>query len=315
MFSLRYKDVKAACAKAVNLCDNDDRVLDYLNEAQERMLYRGKAKGTVQTYRFCVPSSGCIVWPREMRTEWYEFAENGPGVISTDCDISKTLIDRGETCAFDEVIGTGKQLAVYADLTEGAGKYINLQFYNEAGQWVTVEFNGERIDGEQIAIPSTAGTYNYSTNTCKPGGLIRVKKDVTKGIIRLYEYDSATGVIRPLAYYQPDEEVPVYRRSLIPSLENAECEQTQVVVIAKLRFIAARNDESFLMISNRAALRLGCQAVRKEEEEIYDESEVLWAKAFQLLGEQVAHYTGSGFRASAQFAPAGEWGGGITSLQ
>jgi hypothetical protein len=330
MFTLRFKDIKAACARAIGTCDDDARVFDAVNEAQERLLYGAKAKGTVQTFRFCVPSSGCIVWPREIetpegiavdsvpykiRSEWYELAENGPGAISCDCDLAKTLIDRGEVPAFDEVTGSSKKLAVFCDRTEGAGKHINLQFYDENGQWVTSTFNGQVIDGENVIIPTTAGTYSYTTAKCKAGGLFRVTKDITLGLVRLYEYDTTNGNLKALAFYQPDEEVPVYRRSLIPSLANAGCDQTKVLVVAKLRFIPARTDESFVMISHRAALRIGCQAVKKEEDNLHAEATLLWAQAFNLLGQQVAHHHGSGLRASIQFASALEWGGGIQAIQ
>lgn len=329
MFAIRFKDIKAACGIAVNQCSDDARTMDYVNRAQERLLYEGKFKGTTQTYRFCVPSDNCIVWPREIeaieaisvcaapviiRSEWYEFIEGGIGAISPCNNLCSTMIDRGEVPAFDEVIGANKQLSVFCDRIESTGKYINLQFYNEFGQWVTSTFNGAIIDGENIAIPSVAGTYNYTTNVCKPGGLIRVKKDLTKGIVRLYEYDTTNGNKRPLAFYQPDEEVPMYRRSLLPTL-NSGCDQTQVTVVAKLRFIPARTDESFLMISHREALRLACKAVYLEECDKWDDAVINWRAAERCLQKQLEHYKGSGEVITPRFAPSSIWGGGGLMVQ
>lgn len=327
--ALRYKDVKAACAKALGSCEDDAKLLDYVNRATERLLYKGKFKGTVQTFRFCVNSDSCIIWPREietpeavavckhpvaMRSEWYEFTE-GVGQIDSDDNLCNTLIDRGEVPAFDEVVGEDKKLAVYSQLNEGVGKYINLQFFDEFGQWVTSEFDGERIDGENIAIPHTAGTYNYTTNVCKPGGLVRVKKDVTIGQVHLYEYDTTTTDLRPLAYYQADEEVPLYRRSLIPDLNVNSCDQTQLTVAAKLRFIPARDDESFLMISHKEALRLAVRAIFLEEQGIWDEANINWAAAWQALNEQLSHYKGSGEIPVPRFAPKTIWGGTSLAIQ
>lgn len=323
VFSLRYRDVKAACAKAIGECEDNARVIDYVNRATERLLYDGKWKGTVQTLRICVDSSRCIVWPREietieaislcstpvpLRSVWYEFNENGPGEIGENSCLSG-LIDREEVCAFDQVVGEDKKLAVYAERTEETGKYVNLQFYNDSGQWVRTEFDGQIIDGENVAIPSTPGTYNYTQNKCLAGGLVRASKAVTDGIVRLYEYNTLTTEIRPLAYYQPDEEVPVYRRSLIPDLDVNSCEQTQVNVRGKLRFIPVRTDESYVLISHREALRLACHAIQKEENDLYDEAAANWNIAYRLLNAQLAHYKGDGERPAPQFASRTIWGG------
>ncbi len=291
------------------MCATDPRVYDYVNRATERLLYDGKWKGTVQTFRLCVDADRCIVWPREIETieaisvdsspypiesEWYEFNPHGPGQIEQERCLSGRLIDRGEVPAFDSVVGEDKKLAVFTDRNEGAGKYINLQFYNTSGQWVQSTFDGEVIDGENVAIPSTAGTYNYTTREIMAGGLVRVSKDITLGIVRLYEYNTTTGALRPLAYYQPDEEVPVYRRSLIPDLDDDSCEQKNVTVAAKLRFIPVRTDQSYVMISQKEALRCACKAVLKEEQDLYQEAQANWAIAYRILNAQLHHHKGDG---------------------
>lgn len=329
IFRLRYKDVKAVCAEAANLCETDDRLINIVNQAQEMLLYRGKWVDTVQTFKFCVPSSACIVWPREIetpealavckepmviRSAWYEFSENGFGEIGEEDNLFKTMIDRGEVCAFDEVVGENKKLAVYADRNGNTGKYIWLEFYNSSNQFVRTIVDGQEIAGERIAIP-TAGNYNYTTNVCLPGGLVRVKKDITVGVVRLFEYDTVTTALRPLAYYQPDEEVPVYRRSLIPSLRGQECTQTPVTVRAKLRFIPARHDESFMMIPNLRALKLAVKAVKKENDELTQEAAAFLGMALSELNAQVAHYQGGGERSTVQMEHFETFGGGITNLQ
>lgn len=327
MFSLRYSDIKAACAKAVNLCtdDSQDRVIDYVNRAVERLLYEGKWKGTTQTFRLCMSAENCIVWPREIetieaiapcnwpapiRSEWFEFTENGFGVISDEANCLHALVDRGETCAFDEVVGSNKKLAVYADKDEGSGKFITLQFYDQYGQWVRTQYAGAWIDGEKLAIPATKGSYVYTTNIVKPGGLVRVQKDITHGVIRLYSYDTTSGALVPLAYYQPDEEVPVYRRSLLPIGANNSCEQQSVVVAAKLRFIPVRSDDNFVMISHREAIRLACRAIYQEENDLWSEATTNWAAALRCLGMQLEHYQGHGMKPVIRVQSPATFGGG-----
>lgn len=332
MRTVRLRDVGTACAKAVNLCypDSSGRLVDYINRAQERLLYAGKWKGTYQAYRVCL-SQACIAWPREIeaiealaicdtpgtvRNEWYEFLSGGPGIINEESNIAGSLIDRGEKPVFDEVLGTGKKLAVYADKTE-INKYITLQFYNTFGQWVRSIFNGEWIDGERIAIPA-AGNYNYTANQCLAGGIVRVFKDETVGTVRLYEYTVANGNLKPLGYYQPDELVPAYRWSLIPCLHgdssSSTCSTTHVTVVGKLRFIPVAEDDDFLMISHREAIRLACKAVKKEEDELLGEAVEFWAMAEKCLSDQVEHYHGAGEKAVVQMAPRWVWGGGIEQV-
>jgi len=327
---LRFSDVKAACAKAATLCESDERLLDIVNEAQEALLYKGRWKNTIKTFNFCVNTNACVVWPREIesieaiavcnsvipiRSEWYEFAGNGFGVIDSEDNCLNQLIDRGEVPAFDEVTGTNKKLAVYTDRTEGAGKYITLQFYDTNGQWVRSTFNGEVIDGERIPIPSAAGQYSYTNNVCKPGGLKAVFKDTTLGVVRLYSYETTTGALKPLAYYQPDEVLPAYRSSLIPALNSSSCTQQQVTVKAKSRFIPVSRDDDWLMLDNLRALRLGVKAIKKEQDELFNEAAVYMGMAKAALEDQLNHHKGVAETLTPKFAPSTIWGGAGRQLQ
>lgn len=336
MFALQYRDIKGACAKAVNLCEGDERLYDYVNEAVERLLYGGNWKGTTQTFRLCVNASSCLVFPREVETPlavafcnfgapirsvWFEFSENGFGTICPDSNCLNALVDRGETPAFDEVLdpdGDGdRRLAVYADVTESAGKYIWLEFYDPNGQWVRTEIppaSGNWFDGERVAIPTTAGQYAYTVNMVKAGGLVRVRKDVTRGLIRLYEHNTTTAALRPLGYYQADETVPMYRRSVVPNHSSGDCEQQSMVVAAKFRFIPATSDDSWILISHRGAIRLACKAVYLEENDQWSAAQINWAQAFSCLGLQLSHHKGAGERITLNVQSSATFGGGGRSV-
>lgn len=300
------------CANAAGLCSTDERVSEYVNRATERLLYKGKWKGTYAHLRVCLNQS-CIVWPREIETiesfalcgvpgtvrnEWYEFLDSGPGILNEDSCNGNQLIDKGETCAFDEVAGTDKKLAVYSDVSESANARIILQFYDANAQFVRSQFNGAWIDGESIALPAK-GAYAYTTAFCAAGGLVRVIKPVTNGTIRLYEYNNTTAALKPLAYYQPSETRPAYRRSLIPNLVNAstgdaDCEYHAVEVVGKLRLVDVANENDYLMISHREAMRLAVKAIKEEESDRWNEAAINWAAAVQCLREQLNHYQGDG---------------------
>lgn len=308
---LTFGSAKAELAKAIGgLNANDPRVLTVCNQAQEDLLYEGYWKDTHSRYVVCV-TDGCLTWPREIQTieaasmcdmpitvrnEWYEFLENGPGQICSDCGPCLTLVDRGNAVAFDDVTITGTKLAVYADGSEAAGATILVRYYNSLAGKVYTDFNGETIEGERITIP-TAGNYAYSTYEVMPFGLYEVIKPVTKRPIRLYQYTIVGGALKPLAYYEPDETLPDYRRSLVPSLTGStggSCTSTKLTVAGKRRFVPAINDDSVLMIQHERALKLACQAISKEDRNLHQEASACWALAAAALDRQLRHHQGTG---------------------
>lgn len=322
--------VKAIVANPLNLKTTDSRVTSYINRAQERLLYMGKWVGTTGRYRVCVNNS-CITWPRQIETieawalcnnpgsirnGWYEFLNSGPGIMDVDGCNSTNLIDRGNAVAFDEVTGTNKRLAIYADVTETTTEKVILQYYDSNGNWVRTLSGTSYIDGEELTIPA-ALNYQAATYDCAPNGLIKVIKPTTNGIIRLYEYDTVALTYKPLGYYAPDETIPVYRRSLIPGLSSAaspagtydllpglsttaastSCSVTdyrEVDVMAKLRHVPVVNDNDFLIIEHAEAMRLACQAIRAEEAHEVQLSDAYWTKAVLCLEDQLRHWQGAG---------------------
>lgn len=301
-------------ARPLNKCSTTvaDRaiVADYINRACERMLYGGHWKDSYVRFRVCV-NNACLTWPRELetieaitvdripgkvRTQWYEFLGSGPGELLSDTHIGLQLVDRGSSVAFDEVVSGSKRLAVYCDATEAAGSKILLRFYDSNGNKRYSMDAGTLIEGEAITLPA-AGNYAYTTSLVGPAGLYYVVKPVTNGVIRLFEYDVDSGLLRALAYYEPSEQVPEYRSSILPNLAGMvapTCEKITVVVMGKKRFIPARLDDDPVMIPNVEAVRLACQAIRKEENNLPDEAAKDWSLAFQTLDAQTRHYHGSG---------------------
>lgn len=310
---LTFGTVKMSAAKCLNLNSSDARVLDYTNRGCERLLYKcGKSVDTVARWTVCVVN-GCLTWPRDIETieawascddpgtvrnQFFEFIDNGPGQMSATDGSARQLVDRGNAVAFDDVRGTGKKLAIYADGNEAAAAYVLVRYYDNNGNKVYTTVGSDVIEGERILIPA-AGGYTLSTYGVMAGGLYEVIKPVTKRVIRLYEYDTVALTYRALAYYEPDETLPVYRRSLIPCLSNSSgsgggCTTQRVTVMAKRRFIPATGDDSVLIISHADAVRLACQAIKKEEDVGIPEAAALWYAAKEALNEQLLHWQGDG---------------------
>src|SRR5690606_21093600 len=96
---------------------------------------------------------------------------------------------------------------------------------------------------------------------------------------------------RDLAFYEPGETHPRYRRSFI---ENFNCIPTQcgetdgvtyrsLEALVKLQFVEVVSDYDFLPIDNFDAIKFMIQAIRLEEENKDELAEVKIAKAIREL--------------------------------
>lgn len=330
---LTFSQVKAPVARVLGFTSTDSRLPDYVNRACERLLEAMRAKGTVLRYRVCA-SQSCLVLPRQIETVeafaidscpgivrngWFEFLGSGPGVQSDDSCFTNQLIMGDEVSSFDNVLGTDKKLAIYSDVNEAASGYVIVQFYDENAKWVRTEYSGNWIDGERLTLPA-GGAYTYTTNFCMAGGFAAAIKTNTNGIIRLYEYEPSSGDLRPLAYWEPDELNPRYRSVLIPGLsavaanDGGSCAAKTVVIRGKARFLPVANDNDLLQIESVEAIRLGCQAVAKEEKDLFDDAAKFWAMAFRVLDNQLQHFQGAGASQPIQVHEAGVSGPGVYNM-
>lgn len=311
MSFLTVSEARPRIAAAAHLCESDTRVPSYINRAVRRLLPKGKWVNTYQNYRICV-SSDCITWPRQIETieaaavcsqpiqirnSWYEFLGAGPGIQNSDSALK--LVDRGTVCAFDDITAgeTDRKIRVYADVDEGAGKTIILQGYDNNAQWIRTQDGSTWIDGEKVAIPTVAATPTLSTKYFTQ--LVRVIKPVTNSAIRLYEYNTTTAAnVRALAYYEPDEKLPSYRRSYLPSLSTInsgeDCESAQVDVAAKLRYFDVSNENDFILIGNLPALEEEVRALCFFENRNFPQAYAQEKYAVQLLQEELSSHLGDG---------------------
>lgn len=322
---LTVSAARNAIGKAAGLCPTDSRVVDYINEAVQSLLPKGKWVGTFQRYVICT-NKNCIVWPRQIETpeamavcnrpvvirnEWFEFLENGPGIVSDESCMCRTMLDRGTVCAFNDItVGqTDRKIRVYADVAEDAASVITLQGYDENGQWIRTQVSGTWIDGERVAISTTPTlSTKYYTR------LVRVIKPVTNGHVRLYEYNTTTSAnVQALAVYEPDETLPEYRKSYIPSLgteTSGDCQNSKVEVAAKLRYIPVSGDNDFIMLGNLRALVEMTRALRKYESDLINEAQAYEATAVRYLEEELRSHQGDGPVVQFRTQHRAVWGAG-----
>lgn len=201
-----------------------------------------------------------------------EFQGTSYGVLGENDCPGNTLIDRGLACTFDDPGSLTVKVKVYSDVIEEAGAYIRIMGFDNLKNWVRTEISpGVYEDGERVPLSTTFQiSQNYFSS------ITAVEKPITRGNVRLYEYDVPSGAnVKALAVYEPDETLPQYRRYLIPGLSDStvqnndcdnDCNQHQVDVLVKYDFIPVRLDTDFLIIGNLPALKLAVMSILKEEQ-------------------------------------------------
>lgn len=292
-----------------------------------------------------------------VRNQWYEFLENGPGFITNNptstvgsssafgfgCCGSNThwcsglgLLDRGWSCLFDDIPqNTALKVKVYADVAEDVGAYITLRGFDENLIPIQTEVpagSGTWIEGEQVGINVT--TPQVSTKRFYSPGPQTVIKPITKGPIRLYSYDDSVfpPVQWPLAVYEPGETMPIYRRSLVPGLKrtvnvgDTSCTLTTITALVKLRHLTLVSDLDVLVLQSTEAIKLACQALRKEDNNLLEEANLYWMGrldpvtrryhngAIPVLQAQLDNFLGAGAVNPMRYETREIAGAGVTNL-
>lgn len=303
----------------------DPRFTALANQAQIELLERPeKWWGSIQTYLVCAIDEN-FTWPRQfaaieqfsvcgspvpVRNQWYEFQSNGPG-RGRHCvdpagpngglwrDWNLEAVDRGTACCFSDIIPAGKKIAVYVDVAEAAGASILLQGYDDNGNWIRTNPGGTWQDGETLAVSVSGPVYSVSNFSALTG----TQKPPSNGNWRLYEYTVATGSQRALAVYEPDETVPMYRRSHVRGLKHVNCCSSSsssssscppktILVVAKMAHIDMVNPTDYAVIQSIPAFKEMMQAIQKQDDGFFDDARKLETSAIARLQAQLKHFTG-----------------------
>ena len=295
----------------LGLCSSDPKFTNIVNEAHSRLVKQGLFWGTYQTYQICVSSDGCLTWPRQvasiealavnehpitLRNGWFEYLQTGYGVRTTGNSSELQLLDRGRSCVYDDMNDFVSTLQVYSAVEEDADARLLVQGYDENGNWIRTQDGSTWVDGEYIDIGTTvAGSSSIFT------AITGVQKPVTNGPVYLSKV-TEDSIVVPIGYYESDETLPTYRRSIIPGLGNAPqyvcgsgdplTNKRVVRAVVKLDHIDARADQDWLLIEDYSALKNACKAVQLEEQQNLGEAAQYFQQAVFFLEQELKHYTG-----------------------
>jgi hypothetical protein len=87
-----------------------------------------------------------------------------------------------------------------------------------------------------------------------------------------------------------------------------------VDIVGKFRHRIVRKDNDQLIVQSAEALRLMVQAIRKEEDNVFDDAAKYEARATMVLDDQLKHWIGSGEVAPLRIQGAETFGGGILNI-
>ena len=342
--TLGYAKANMQWPRFTNLCATNPVLPGYLNEAQQRLRPKGLWVGTVQDYRICI-ASACVTLPRQaetieqawlcstpmiVRSRWFESLPNSFGRLNANSGIGNQLTDRGYGfCTFGDLSGTAK-IAVFTANNSGtdAGKHVLLQGRDVNNQFIRTV--GDSVDGEQITLVSGI---TVSNTVFAPPGLVRVQKDATMGPVFAYAVDPScpSGTVADItpyspiqiAYWEPDELLPNYRRYLVPGAGvtnqqcggcnggvDTSCGSTSLTMTVKLAFVPALKDTDYLQIGNLPALKEEVISILKAERGEFQDSEAYEARAVRLLEEEVSSYEGHGVVQPFKVDASNNWGAG-----
>ena len=314
---------------ALGIAPTDPRLIQWLNEATQRLIFEGKYFNTTGRFNICV-TNGCITLPRgiatieavnvngrptPLRDFWYEFLANGLGTRESQtaggnggtccpgcCGINGAIY-RGRFPTFTDITGTTSKVNFVCDLAVDVGNTVIVFGYDQNNNWIRTIQNGVYADGEVIALAQSSGTTSVNYFSVVTGVQFQT---AMSGQSWLYGYNTGTSpvTLTMLGHYQYDEVNPSYPRYFFPSIQSptsssSGCQTTKVEMVAKLEYMPVKNPTDYLIIGNLPALKEIMTAIKKAENEPVSTtanqiiaSGLILAKA--ILDAELDHETGSG---------------------
>lgn len=299
--SLTVSECLSPVSKMVNLCPTDARVYDFINEACQRLMWKGRNKSTYA--RFAVVATNAIIaWPREIETPekvntcdvqiavrngWYEFLESGPGLLDATTYLGAQCIDRGHSPLSSDLVA-GEKLKIYTTIAGDANAVILVQGTDSTGTEIRTVPVSTYIAGRQLTLlsPSVTSPEEWLT-------VSGVQKPVLKGSLTVKAINTITSAERTIAIWHAEDTKPSFRRSIIPGLLVDGATSRVVTVIGKLRNIPVRVSTDWVIPDNLAAVKLMCRAIYLEESDRLNEAVAFEQLAKAKLDEQTLDFIGA----------------------
>jgi len=258
-------------------------------------------------------TDGCFAWPRGvvdirqakvcgtpmvLRNEWYSYVQ--PVGQPHESRVTGTFLvmqSDGSTPVSRNIGVTGNTIRIYPGDSSDVGKRILIQGYDFNGNWVRTNdtVTGVWVDGEYVTL---AEPFADTVTKWNKGGITGVQRDSTNQPTTLFELDATTTDEIEMASYQPDDEVPSFRRSKIinyrwvrEAVAGCRCD-FQMDCIVKLSHIPVRQDTDYFVIRNLAALKDAAMSVKLDEDQGVGAGDALFMRAKKILNDDLKNIDG-----------------------
>lgn len=279
-----FSTLAEAKASALNdiagACSNGAQFLSYVNQATERLLYRGDWRLSVLPIHVQV-HRGVVTMPRMVGSIRslnlcrhnvpiygvnYQFlpfhwrGQNCWGSWIGWLGESPTMTQYGNSATYAGIPSSNCVLQMYNNTVDD-GKVIQVFGFDPIGlQLMTDNGDGTFSDGISFTLgqPFVVGTQLV-------GQITRVIKPVTQNYVQCFALDTVTGSQTQLANWEPSLTNPSYEQY---RLNVPLCDTTvnvTAVALIKIKFVPVVVDSDPVQIPNLAALKLMIQGIRLED--------------------------------------------------
>jgi len=324
MKRLRLYDFRASrLPRLIGTCaDNLPVLAEAVNTAQLRLLYARETGdegwyGTFAEVAFNISrSTPYITLPREIarleainicnrpvniQNQFYEYMAFGNGRLpkTFPCnDLMLQSYSRNNAVTFTEKSTTPQLMRAYATDSQDVGKRILFQGTDQNGNDIYSQDTVGQNSGEFVVLSSP-----FATSLNQFLTLTGIQKDVTVGVVRIYQVDPTTGEEVLLLTMQPTEQTASYRRYYfnqlpvnccnVPSTESTD---VQVTAIVKMEMIPVVYDTDYTLLQNMEAILEEAQSIRYSEIDSPGAKQMAAERhkqAIFMLNGELGHYLGT----------------------
>ncbi len=309
----------------VGLCqDNVPGIAGYVNSAQRRLLMCREAGdegwwGTWAEVAFNVSRTHpYITLPRDIarleaidvcdrpvliQNQFFEYLNFGNGrmpKLNRNCNQGLlTGFARNNAVTFTEMTNAPQYLVAYATDSRDYNKRVLFQGKDAADVVITSTDVENQVEGQFVSLQATPAMTPQTFSQ-----LSGIQKDITVGIVRIYQHDPSTGEEILLLTMQPSEQTASYRRYYLNQLPCGCCPGpnsdantlVQVTAIAKMDLVPVTTDTDYCLIQNLEAIIEECAAIRYSEMDSPTAKQMSRERhqmAVTLLNGEIMHFMGA----------------------
>lgn len=274
-------------SKAIVGSCSDDLLFRWQSDAIELVVNKGEFEGWKGWLDICASNGTCVTLPREVQTilavniggrptlgkdQLFNFHLNGPGDCRTQCEFSWQ--DQGANHSTYRDLPGPSKIVAYLSRAEDDGTELLVHGYAENGDRLRHEINGQWLDG--ILIPTIFGYAVPDDNAPRIARIDGVTKESSVGTIRLSTIDDtgATGTL--LGLYEPDENLPNYRRIKL----SRNCNWVRIAYRKTVKKIVSRYDR--IPMASRMSFLLSLRAIKFYNEQSYADAHTYESDATRI---------------------------------